>query len=49
VALERATLLVVAADHLESLIRARPTLAIAIIRQLARMASAAGHRPTPAR
>jgi CRP-like cAMP-binding protein len=46
VALERTTLLIVAANHLEDLIRARPTLAIEIIRQLARMASAAGDRPS---
>lgn len=41
VALERVVLLVIAADRLERLVRANPSLALAIIRQLARMASAA--------
>ena len=39
VAAGRVTLLVLAADHLEELIRANPGLAMAIIRQLARMAA----------
>jgi len=39
VAAGRVTLLVLAADHLEELIRANPDLAMAIIRQLARMAA----------
>ncbi len=47
VALERSTLLVVAAERLESLIAASPDLALAIIRQLARMASAEHSRPRP--
>ncbi len=38
-AIERATLLVVPADRLEYIVRTKPNLAIAIIRQLARMAS----------
>lgn len=40
VALERAVLLVIAADRLERLVRTKPALALALIRQLARMASA---------
>lgn len=40
VALERVTLLVVPADRLESIVRTKPDLALALIRQLARMASA---------
>jgi hypothetical protein len=40
-------LLVVAAERLESLIRASPDLALAIIRQLARMASTEHSRPRP--
>ncbi len=47
VALERAVLLVVAAERLESLIRASPDLALAIIRQLAQMASTERSRPRP--
>jgi CRP-like cAMP-binding protein len=38
--LEPVTLLVVPADRLESIVRTQPSLAIAIIRQLARMAAA---------
>lgn len=48
---ERAVLLVIAADRLERLVRTKPALALALIRQLARMASAtddAGRR-TPGR
>jgi CRP-like cAMP-binding protein len=41
VAIERVTLLVVPADRLESIVRTKPNLAIAIIRQLARMAATA--------
>ena len=37
--LAKATLLVVPADRLEYIVRTKPNLAIAIIRQLARMAS----------
>lgn len=47
VALERSVLLVVAAERLESLVRGSPDLALAIIRQLARMASAEHSRPRP--
>jgi CRP-like cAMP-binding protein len=43
-ALERTTVLVVPADRLESIVRAKPNLAIAIIRQLARMAAAEDDR-----
>jgi CRP-like cAMP-binding protein len=39
VALERVTLLVVPADRLDSIVRTKPNLALALIRQLARMAS----------
>jgi len=39
-AIERVILLVVPADRLESIVRTKPNLAIAIIRQLARMAAA---------
>jgi len=39
VAAGRVTLLVIAADRLEEMIRAHPRLAMAIIRQLARMAA----------
>lgn len=38
-AIERVILLVVPVDRLESIVRARPNLAIAMIRQLARMAT----------
>jgi CRP/FNR family transcriptional regulator, cyclic AMP receptor protein len=38
-AVERVTLLVVPADRLENIVRTKPNLAIAIIRQLARMAA----------
>jgi CRP-like cAMP-binding protein len=47
VALEPVTLLVVPAARLEKLVRAQPGLAIAIIRQLARMATT--HDGAPAR
>ena len=47
VALERSVLLVVAAEQLESLIAASPGLALAIIRQLARMVSTEPSRPRP--
>ena len=40
VALERVTLVVLPADRLESIVRTKPDLALALIRQLARMASA---------
>lgn len=47
VAAERVTLLVISADRLETMVRTHPALAIALIRQLARMAagedSAPGH------
>ena len=39
-ALERVTVLVLPADRLENIVRTKPNLAIAIIRQLARMAAA---------
>ncbi len=39
VAVEAVTLLVIAADRLEEMIRAHPGLAMALIRQLARMAA----------
>lgn len=39
VAIEDGLLLVIAADRLEHIVRANPQLAIAIIRQLARMAA----------
>lgn len=39
VALERVTLLVVPAGRLDSIVRTKPNLALALIRQLARMAS----------
>jgi CRP-like cAMP-binding protein len=39
VALERVTLLVVPASRLDSIVRTKPNLALALIRQLARMAS----------
>ncbi len=38
-AIERVTLLVIPADRLEHIVRTKPNLAIAIIRQLARMAA----------
>jgi CRP-like cAMP-binding protein len=44
-ALEDVTLLVVPADRLENIVRTNPNLAIAIIRQLARMAAAEDDRP----
>jgi CRP/FNR family transcriptional regulator, cyclic AMP receptor protein len=43
-AIDRVTLLVVPADRLEHIVRTRPSLAIAIIRQLARMAAAEPNR-----
>jgi len=54
VAAERVTLLVISADRLENMVRTHPGLAIALIRQLARMAAgddsmcARGGRPRPA-
>ena len=39
VTVERVTLLVIPADRLEHMVRSHPDLAIAIIRQLARMAA----------
>jgi len=39
VAMGRVTLLVISADRLENMVRAHPGLAIALIRQLARMAA----------
>jgi CRP/FNR family transcriptional regulator len=47
VAIERVTLLVIPADRLEEMVRANPGLAMALIRQLARMA--AGGDSSPAR
>ena len=44
-AIERVILLVVPADRLESIVRAKPNLAIAMIRQLARMAATEDDRP----
>jgi len=38
VALERVTLIVIPSDRLEDIVRTRPALALALIRQLARMA-----------
>ncbi len=46
VALARVTLLVIPADRLENMVRTHPGLAIALIRQLARMAAG---EDTPAR
>ena len=43
-AIDRVTLLVVPADRLENIVRTKPNLAIAIIRQLARMAAAEDDR-----
>ena len=48
VATERVTLLVIPADRLEEMVRANPALAMALIRQLARMA-AGGDTPPPGR
>lgn len=45
-AVGRVTLLVVPADRLEHLVRTKPNLGIAIIRQLARMAATEDERPT---
>ncbi len=42
VAAERTTLLVIPADRLENMVRTHPSLAIALIRQLARMAAGEG-------
>jgi len=47
VAIGRVTLLVVPADRLENLVRTRPNLGIALIRQLARMAAIDEDRPGP--
>lgn len=47
VAIGRVTLLVVPADRLESLVRTKPNLGIALIRQLARMAAMGADRPGP--
>jgi CRP-like cAMP-binding protein len=46
-AVGRAILLVVPADRLESIVRSQPNLAIAMIRQLARMAAMEDERPGP--
>jgi len=46
-AIGRVTLLVVPADRLEHLLRTKPSLGIAIIRQLARMAAMEDERSTP--
>lgn len=46
-AVGRVTLLVVPADRLEHLVRTKPNLGIAIIRQLARMAAIENDRPRP--
>lgn len=43
-AIDRVTLLVVPATRLEHIVRTNPSLAIAIIRQLARMAAAEANR-----
>lgn len=43
-AIERVTLLVVPANRLEHIVRTKPNLALAIIRQLARMAAAEVNR-----
>jgi CRP-like cAMP-binding protein len=45
-AIERVILLVVPADRLESIVRTKPNLAIAMIRQLARMAATEDDRPS---
>ncbi len=45
-AMERVILLVVPADRLESIVRTKPNLAIAMIRQLARMAATEDDRPS---
>ncbi len=47
VAIGRVTLLVVPADRLENLVRTKPNLGIALIRQLARMAAMDEDRPGP--
>jgi CRP-like cAMP-binding protein len=46
-ALEPVTLLVLPASRLEDIVRTQPNLAIAIIRQLARMAATEDDRPGP--
>ncbi|HSE05340.1 MAG TPA: cyclic nucleotide-binding domain-containing protein [Methylomirabilota bacterium] len=46
-ALEPVTLLVVPANRLEYIVRTKPNFAIAIIRQLARMAATEDDRPDP--
>jgi CRP-like cAMP-binding protein len=46
VALEPVTVLVIPENRLENMVRARPELAIALIRQLARMAANSGVAPS---
>jgi CRP-like cAMP-binding protein len=46
VALERVTLIVIPSDRLENIVRTRPGLALALIRQLARMAGSEAHAET---
>ena len=46
VALERVTLIVIPSDRLENIVRTRPRLALALIRQLARMAGSEAHAET---
>jgi CRP-like cAMP-binding protein len=46
-ALEPVTLLVVPANRLEYIVRTKPNFAIAIIRQLARMAATEDDQPDP--
>lgn len=43
-AIDRVTLIVVPASRLEHIVRTKPSLAIAIIRELARMAAAEANR-----
>ena len=45
VAAQRVTLLVIPANRLENMVRTHPSLAIALIRQLARMAAGGDSRP----
>ena len=47
VATEPVTLLVISEQRLESMLRASPSLALALIRQLARMAAGRGDTATP--
>jgi NTE family protein len=42
-AVERVTLLVISAEHLEDMVSRNPKLAVALIRQLAQMAAGADH------